>query len=316
MKHILSFLLIEAMLVGMVILPAPVANAIVTAAEVCPHCGQDWEACNWEPFEPFEDENAARSGHFYLTEDTELTSLCGIGTEDGQSSEYAVNVCLDLRGFDFVRTTSNTRAVYVYDYSRFDVLDSVGGGVVSAASTVIGGTVYVASGGQFHLHSGTVRNTSTAARTNNGGVIYGTTGSQVYIHGGILDATAVTGSTSSGTPRGGAVYTSGTCEISGGLILGGYMNQGGSLAVSSEGTLRISGGTVYGGKAKSHGGNIHNFGDTYISGGEILGGISETYGGNIYSNSGLVNFHGGTITGGTSTMGRGGNIYSGGADAG
>ena len=283
MKHILSFLLIAAMLVGMVILPVPVANAAVTAAQVCPHCGQAWEACNWEVFEPFEDENAARSGHFYLTEDTELTSLCGIGTEDGQSSEYAVNVCLDLRGFDFVRTTSNTRAVYVYDYSRFDVLDSVGGGVVSAASTVIGGTVYVASGGQFHLHSGTVRNTSTAARTNNGGVIYGTTGSQVYIHGGILDATAVTGSTSSGTPRGGAVYTGGTCEISGGLILGGYMNQGGSLAVSSAGTLRISGGTVYGGKAKSHGGNIHNFGDTYISGGEILGGISETYGGNIYS---------------------------------
>jgi len=286
MKRILLCMLIMALLATVALLPVSAkteATQTVTPAVTCPHCDKDWDACNWEPFEPFEDENAARSGHFYLTEDTELTSLCGIGLKDGQSSEYAVDVCLDLRGFDFVRTTSNTRAIYVYDYSRMDVLDSVGGGTVSSASTVIGGTVYVAGGGQFHLHSGTLRNTSTSARTANGGVIYGTTGSNVYIHGGIVDATAVKGSTSSGTPRGGAIYNSGICEISGGLILGGFMNQGGALAVSSDGTLRISGGTVYGGRAKSHGGNLHNFGDTYISGGEILGGVSETYGGNIYS---------------------------------
>lgn len=284
MRRMLLVLLMILVLASLIVLPAFAGSDTATAEELCPHCEKSLKSIEWEPFEPFSVDNPAYSGHFYLTEDTDITAMCGLGAEDGQGQEYAVDVCLDLQGFDLVRITNNTRAIYVYDYSSFSLIDTIGGGRLSANSTVIGGTVYVANEGQFHLYGGTVVNTTTStSRTANGGVIYGATGSHVFIHGGTIDATSVKGSTSSGTPRGGAIYAAGSCEISDGMILGGYMYQGGSVYVASTGVLRMTGGLVYGGRARSYGGNIHNYGDADISGGKIIGGISDSYGGNVYS---------------------------------
>lgn len=283
-KSYISFILIFSLIISMVVFPVNAASAEPAndAQETCPHCGVAWDSCGWETFDTLDLEEPVPSGHYYLTEDTDTSTLMGIGAYDGQSQEDATDVVLDLRGYTLKRTTTNTRAAYVYDYSCLSVMDSVGGGIMSGNGNVVGGTIYIAQSGQFRLYSGTLTNTS-AAQTKNGAIIYGTGNSEIYICGGTLDATNISRKDSDDTPCGGCIYASGICEISGGMFLGGYMYRGGAIYNASTGTMTISDGMIYGGRAEQNGGNICNYGDLYITGGEILGGTAASNGGNVYS---------------------------------
>ena len=291
MKRVLSVLLAMALVLSLAVFPVSAEPAAeeklqdletVTSTVTCPHCNEPWDSCGWEAFDTLDLDDPIPSGHYYLTEDTETAVMMGIGAYDGQSQQDATDVVLDLRGFTLKRGKANTRAAYVYDYSQFALMDSVGGGILSGNGDVIGGAVYIAQSGQFHLYSGTVTNTS-ATHTKNGGVIYSTTGSELYIHGGIVDARKVVRKADNESACGAGVYAYGNCEMSGGLILGGELYRGGSVYIASAGTMTISGGTIYGGRAETNGGNICNYGDLFITGGEILGGTCGNNGGNIYS---------------------------------
>ena len=312
-KRLFSLLLAVSLVLGMIVMPAGAAVAGQTY-ETCPHCGLAWDQVNWQALLVEEPDKTIPSGHYYLEEDLTMSKRYKIGTSDGQTADLAEDVCLDLRGYKIQPKGSNDRAFYIYNFSRFDVLDSVGGGQVVGNNTGIGGSMYVCKDAHFYLHSGTVSN-GKANHTANGGVIYGSTGSNIHIYGGIVDGSEVTfgEDVAAKNARGGAIYVGGSLEITDGLILGGTANQGGAISVASAGTMRMSGGIVAGGTAKNTGGNINSFGDVYISGGQIIGGFSSAKGGNIYSaynTDGLLAdlyISGGIIADGTASS-SGGNV--------
>ena len=137
MKRYLCALTAIVMLFSMMIFPVSAETTVDYAT--CPHCGEAWDSCGWESFDTLDLDEPVPSGHYYLTQDTETSVLTGIGAYDGQSQQDATDVVLDLRGYDLSRTSSNARAVYVYDYSVFSLMDSVGGGTLSGNGNVVGG---------------------------------------------------------------------------------------------------------------------------------------------------------------------------------
>ena len=297
MKRLLAFFMTTAILLGMLVMPAA-AQETVTGLEpaktdTCPHCGVAWDKCNWQALLIEEYDVTIPSGHYYLAEDMNTTSRCKIGTTDGQTADLAEDVCIDLRGFDITQTSDNKRAFYVYNYCRLSIMDSVGGGKVTGTGYKdnaggAGGTIYTCKNGQVDLYSGTLTNTQKE-RTSSGGILYINTDATFNMYGGILDASQVTHAAASTTARGPAAFISGTVNIYDGLVIGGWCYQGGTIGVNTTGKLYISGGTIMSGTAESHGGSIYS--------------------------QGYVEVSGGLITGGYTTGGRGGNIYSSGASA-
>ena len=97
----------------------------------------------------------------------------------------------------------------------------------------------------------------------------------------------------------------------------GAVNDGGVISLYNKGIFNMYDGTIYGASARY--GGVLNMGtgaQFNVYGGTITGGTSTGgRGGQIYNDSGLVSIHGGTLENGTSINGRGGNIYSGGTKA-
>ena len=320
MKRFLSLLLTAAMVVGMVVLPTAAQTEKKEIPETCPHCGTPWDACNWSAWVVEEPDQPVPSGHYYLSEDLNITTRYKMGTSDGQTEEYAVDVCLDLRGHDMIQTTADRRAIYIYNYSTFSVMDTEGGGRIvgtgATGSNAAGGTIYACRDGSFNLYSGTITHDGAAQKTKDGGVLYFNTGSTFNMYGGIIDASKVSAAVNADTnqyPRGAAMALYGTVNIRDGLIFGGHAYQGGSIAVYPGGTLNISGGKVIGGNADSHGGCLYSQGNVNISGGEVTGGVSGSRAGNLYSSGAkaALTISGGKIYDGHSSS-AGGNVTMGG----
>lgn len=290
MKRFLAMLLMLTMILGMTVMPtfaAETESEMQTAEtpRVCPHCNTPWEACNWTPWVAEDTETAVPSGHYYLDEEQDMTARYKIGTVKGQGPDQAVDVCIDLRGYSMIQTTSNTRSFYVFDYSTFAIMDTVGGGRIEGTGRGDdGGTIYVRANATLQLHSGSLVN-AQKNRLRDGGVVYVEAGGRFDMNGGIVDATLSTVKTDY-EKNGGAIYCAGEVNIRGGMVLGGSAWMGSSIYVSATGNLNISGGTVIGNTVTTHGGNICNLGNTQISGGLITGGYApKGRGGNIYSYS-------------------------------
>ena len=110
----------------------------------------------------------------------------------------------------------------------------------------------------------------------------------------------------------------GVFNMYGGTISSAGVNgAGGVISLFNKGIFNLYGGTIYGAEAKLGGAVSMGTGSQFhMYGGLISGGTSTGgKGGVIYSDNGIVSIHGGTIENGTSVMGRGGNIYSGGNSA-
>ena len=121
----------------------------------------------------------------------------------------------------------------------------------------------------------------------------------IKVNGGTLDIQGGALRNSSGKRI--VLVESGTLTMSGGYIVGGGSqgNPGGGIYVTS-GTLNISGGVVAANRGNSGGGIYVNSGELNISGGavagnEVINGHSDN-GGGIYVNSGTLNLSGGYVT--------------------
>ena len=309
-------LLTLAMVMGMVVAPAAALDVVTEAPEVCPHCNIPYEKCNWQALIVEEPDVTIPSGHYYLDEDLNTVKRYKIGTSDDQSADLAVDVCLDLRGNTLEQTTANTRAFYVYDYSTFTIMDTVGGGqIIGTGKTGSGGTIHACANSRVDLYSGTLVN-AQKERTKNGGIAFVSADATFNMHGGILDGSAVTvaiDEASSQLPCGAVMAINGEANIFDGLILGGTAYWGGAIHAGASSKLNISGGTILGGTATSHGGNIYSQGTIHISGGKVLAGYSGNRGGNIYSSgtNAALTISGGEIRDGQSSS-RGGNVTIGG----
>ena len=317
MKRFLALLLTLALVMGMAIMPVTAAEEpefAPTAQETCPHCGVAWDACNWQALLIEEYDVTIPSGHYYLAEDMNTTSRCKIGTSDGQTADLAEDVCIDLRGFDVTQTETNKRVFYVYNYCRLSIMDSVGGGKVTGTgytgtSGGAGGTIYTCKNAQVDLYGGTLTNAQTD-RTGSGGILFLNTDAVFNMYGGIIDASQVTHSADYTSARGPAIFTNGTVNISGGMVIGGQSYQGASIGVSTTGVVNVSGGTLLGGTSTSHGGNLYSQGTVNISGGLITGGYATGgRGGCVYSSgtSADLQISGGVIENGQCSSG-GGNV--------
>ena len=125
------------------------------------------------------------------------------------------------------------------------------------------------------------------------------------------------------------VYGNAACNLYGGTItvtddFGQVATQGGVVYVLENGVFNQYGGTVTGGTASSRGGNVFAVGHYNLYGGSITNGkqIGKGNGGNVYvSASGSFTMYGGTVSGGrsealdSSQMPCGGNIYADGSFA-
>jgi len=320
-KRLLALLLTVAMVMGMLVMPVAAESTVAAPTEptTCPHCGVAWDKCNWQVLIIEEPDKTIPDGHYYLTEDLNITTRYKVGTSDGQTADLAVDVCLDLRGFDMTQTTADRRAFYVYNYSTLSIMDSVGGGAITGTgatgSNAAGGTIYACKDATVNLYSGTLTHKG-AAKTKDGGILYFNSGSFFNMYGGVIDASGVTVETNADTsqyPRGCALAAYGTINIQNGMIFGGNAYQGGAIAMYPAGVLNLSGGTICGGNAESHGGCIYSQGTINMTGGMITGGVSGSRGGNLYSSGtkASLTISGGTIRDGHSSS-AGGNVTVGG----
>lgn len=220
----------------------------------CAHCGMPvntssivWNAWNY---------STATAGHYYLTED--------LLTKNGQFTINADYIVLDLRG----------HSIHVVDDRAFTVtnsltiIDTVGGGTITGtlADTGKGGVFYVNSGATLNLYGGIFRATSAV----NGAVIYNAGGTVNIGSAAVIDGSAV----QTGSGAKGAIFSTGTLNVTGGEIIGGFVGSGGSV-YQQDGTLNISGGYIHGGKAASYGHDIFVTGNTGTGVVTISGGVVE-----------------------------------------
>lgn len=129
----------------------------------------------------------------------------------------------------------------------------------------------------LNIYGGTVDGSKIIGSGGHGALIRMINGAVLNIHGGTIIGTKVPSTT------GGAVFCSGTMNMTGGTIRDGHARKGGNVFI---GTYENGGVTYYG--------------SFNMTGGEILGGTATEAGGNMcYYGDGEFNQTGGTISGGT-----------------
>ena len=261
----------------------------------CEHCGQ---FVTWKPitFTNGGTANAFReSGHYYLTQDlVKVNSQFYVGV----LNEATPDVVIDLRGH---AVKSTGRVFYVRKNSKLTIVDTVGCGTVSGASTGTGGCLYVEVGCRFAVHNGSFYSTGNPTTDRKGGLIYAETGATIVIDGGELYAGAAS--------HGGILYggNQNPVTVSGGTLYGGQVKTAGGAIYMSAGTLEITGGTIQGGSSNNGGaiymgGSSNSAGTLKLYGGTVTGGTGA-YGGNIHAGDsttvelGNCDLYGGTATG-------------------
>ena len=263
----------------------------------CPHCDQlvTWTAAT---------KASADGQHIYLTKNY-YSSTGNINN--------TLSAVLDLNGYTIYR--DNWRILLSASGKTLSVLDSWGGGKlegsgIHASNNTYGAVVYVASGATFELYSGTIRmsksladSTATSA-AKYGGTVYAAGTAQVKIFGGQLTGGQVTATEGFG---GNIAMNgeSGKLIVNGGMIRSGNADGLSGGNIYSTGSVEINGGIIMGGTGK-YGGNIYSKKDLKITDGIIVGGTTTSSGGNIYANK--LTMSGGLAVNGVSTAGGGGNI--------
>ena len=288
MKKAISLVLLLAMALSMVILPASAQaigeTTVTQLTETCScGCGQKYSDVQWKKWNINEDANVA-SGHYYLDSDYVQTQQAVVNS--------GIRVVLDLRGYKLTNT-KDFRMILCYGYMA--VLDSVGGGRLCGNTTGsgYGGVILVSTNetnySAFELYSGTIT----------------------------LDVNH------KGSRRGGLISLADTCafRMYGGTILNGTTystldtykdtkDDAGCIYGAAGSFIEIFGGKIIGGKSDRYGGNICSLGTTVLKNCEIIGGYAESAGGNICQNGGSLTIENATIRDGVceGTGNGGGNI--------
>ena len=199
----------------------------------CKHCGKD---VFWNPYTG---SVGTPDAHYYVTHDGNITYQGNVGDNTAAKKDQT-DVVIDLNGHDM--TTTN-RGFLVY--GTLSILDTVGGGSITAGNDVggNGGCIMVTNEGTLNLYDGVLSAKLGKTATKIGGVIY-------------LSDKAV-------------------MNMYGGKVVGGYAADRGGNIIVNGGTLNISGGTIENGLAENNGNNIMaTMGSTInISGGKITGDV-------------------------------------------
>ena len=230
---------------------AEMESSISTVTRTCPVHGEQ-SYFVWD--------GQATSGHYYLTADVNL---------DGEVEIASGNtVCIDLAGCDI--TAAENQRVF-YNNGELQIIDTVGGGVISGNGAI----------------------------AENGGVINNT--GTVYLRGGTIANGIVTGK-----HYGGNIYSIGTLYMYAGVTVtnGQSESHGGNIDSANNSSLYIYGGTISNGICGVYEGapSTSNF-ETAPMGGNLYVTASNANGG-----AGKILISNATITGGQALLGQGGNV--------
>ena len=189
----------------------------------CNHCQQEVVFAEWSYGSG---SYTKESGHFYLKADESISANHRIGGSSKDTAADAVDVVLDLNGYNI---TSTAGVFYIYPHSTLTIQDSVGTsvltgeGVIRSGAPGDGGVFYVEKG-NLNIYDGTFTLVDTT-KTRNGGVIFG--GGNIKIYGGTFNGNdCITGA-------GSAIHTSGNLELNGGTINGDVFAKAGATVTLS-----------------------------------------------------------------------------------
>ena len=201
-------------------------NALLLQSEktYCAHCDQKVSWAVWNADTTIEGPSTqGEADHYYLEGD--FTNHTAQRTVKG-------NVVLDLRGHSY--TTTGIRNFLVS--GNFSIMDSVGGGVMSADGSGDDGTIAYVNGdaGVFNLYGGTLKQGANP-NVKRGGIIAINRGS-VNIYGGTVEGGTV-------TDKGSAIWNNRytTIQITGGTVTGSLALMGNTEKTA---VLNISGGKL------------------------------------------------------------------------
>ena len=245
----------------------------------------------------------SEGGNFKLTGDAWTA-------DNGSSANLSItqNTTIDLNGHTLTISKSG-QCFEVQDGATLTIIDSAAPQetVTNADRTVYGNKATLESDTlTYYITTSTPSGTGTTETleqhtvTLTGAIRCDESSDQaIKVNGGTLDIQGGALRNSSGKRI--VLMESGTLTMSGGYIVGGGSqgNPGGGIYVTT-GTLNISGGVVAANRGNSGGGIYVNSGELNISGGavagnEVINGHSDN-GGGIYVNSGTLNLSGGYVT--------------------
>lgn len=235
-------------------------------------------------WQPWTNENAlpSESGYWYLdVPDKTIDVLEFI------KLNYNADIYIDLNGHTVNGHKGGNGLFFCPESSvnvNVTILDSVGGATVKlnakegeeVGSMQGGFAVYTGEKHCFTIYGGTIDARGADFVGGNGCIFRVINGAILNIHGGTIIGSESKGNT------GGLIFCSGTLNITGGTLKGGFAKKGGNLfignydknGVTMYGTLNMTGGEVIDGKAEICGGNLcyYEDGGINITGGTVSGG--------------------------------------------
>ena len=203
----------------------------------CESCG----LCQWIPVTDADMDAFGKydmlPGHYILTED--VTTL---QKQPNYNADHPGTYCIDLAGHAF---NGESRAFVVRSDVKLNIMDSIGGGVVTGhvSSAAGGGVIYVANG-EVHLYGGTVQHLGTISDIILAGGAVRVAGGTFHLHDGTIEGYPV-------STYGGAVYVStsstsvGTFIASGGQVIeSAAQTAGDCIYVTKDSMMVLSGDAV------------------------------------------------------------------------
>lgn len=225
----------------------------------CEHCDKE---VLWEPYSQSFYET---DGHYYIPADMTSWAQKRVGADTEDKPDF--EIVLDLNG---KTVTAKNRLALVY--SKFTLLDTVGGGKIIGenAANGNGGVIMVTGGGQLDVLSGELTMAADAGISRNGGVLYIGSQSIFNMYGGtITGGAAKFQENNTALPLGGNVFITGsTFNMYGGTITGGTATggSGGNLYLVKSATFNMEGGKIDGEFAFENGAKLTLSGTPVISG--------------------------------------------------
>lgn len=229
----------------------------------CAHCDKE---VLWEPYSQ---SFYAADGHYYIPADMTSWSQKNIGSD--KAEEVQPDIVLDLNGK--ILTAKNRLALV---YSKFTILDTVGGGKVVGQNSDKGngGVIMVTGGGHLDILSGELTMAADAGIARNGGVLYVGSNSVFNMYGGTISGGAANfQENSKALPLGGNVFITGsTFNMYGGTITGGTAigGSGGNLYLVRSATFNMAGGKIDGAFALENGAKVTLSGAPVVTGTGIM----------------------------------------------